>query len=379
MNPYQLIKKQYQKILEARRRAQACTSVPVSSELSFLSGAGKPLRFGVIGAGHVFDRWMHDIRMLPPDAEIDVRAVCSRDPDRIRDRAAALGIYTVYGSYEALLADPEIDAVYVATPNHLHAAHAVQALRAGKHVLCEKPVCVTSGELEDILSAAREEGLLFMEGMWMRTLPMIRRLQDAVSSGAIGQLRLIQTRCCNSNDPDAFPALYSPAQAGGAMMDVGCYALHFAQLFLPLPEARATFAAELAPSGVDRSSTVILSAGGILSMHCQSIGAAGGAHATLHGTEGSIEVPLFLFPEEFTLISKGGQRIRYHYALDRDRRPIGYAYEILHFADLIRSGSATPELIPHGDTRAVLQIMEQFRRSCGLLPAANARGVSDEQ
>lgn len=377
MDPMQFLKKQYQHFLDerSRRRMQTVQTVSVGSGFRFLPDPDRPLRFGVIGTGHVFDRWMHDLRLLPKDANINVRAVCSRDPDRIRDKAASFGIPLVYDSYEAMLADPQIDAVYVATPNHLHAAHSLQALRAGKHVLCEKPVCVTTDELTQVLNTARETGLLFMEGMWMRTLPMILRLQEVVASGAIGELRLIQTRCCNSNAPEQYPSLYSPAQAGGAMMDTGCYALHFARLFLPLTGSRTSFAAEYAPTGVDRSSTVTLSGGSILSMHYQSIGAAGGAQATLHGSEGSIEVPVFLFPEEFTLIPKSGQRTRYHYDLPKARRPIGYAYEILHFADLIRSGSTDPELIPHSDTIAVLQIMEQFR----LQTAANDKGVTDEQ
>lgn len=377
MTLYQLLKKQYQKHLEARtrRRMQTAENVPVGSGFHYLPAPDSPLRFGVIGTGHVFDRWMHDLCLLPADANITVRAVCSRDPDRIREKAASFGIPLVYDSYEAMLADSQIDAVYIATPNHLHAAHSIQALRAGKHVLCEKPVCVSTDELTGVLTAAREAGLLFMEGMWMRTLPMIRQLQAVVASGAVGELRLIQTRCCNSNDPEQYPALYSASQAGGAMMDTGCYALHFARLFLPLAGARASFAAEYAPTGVDRSSTVTLSDGKILSMHYQSIGAAGGAHATLHGSEGSIEVPVFLFPGEFTLVPKAGQPTRYHYDQPKDRRPIGYAYEILHFADQIRSGSTDPELIPHRDTSAVLLIMEQFR----LHTTANDKDVTDEQ
>jgi predicted dehydrogenase len=292
--------------------------------------------------------------------------VTARDPERIRGKAENFGIHTIYDSYESMLADPLIDAIYVATPNHLHSPHAVQALRAGKHVLCEKPVCVTKEELDLLLAVAQEEHLLFLEGMWMRTLPMIRQLQTVVSSGAIGKLRLIQTRCCNSNSPERYPALYDAAQAGGAMMDVGCYALHFAQLFHPLDHARLSFAADLAPTGVDRSSTVTIASEDIITTLCQSIGAAGGAYAILNGTEGSIEVPLFLSPEQFTVISANGKRTVYHYPVPKSRRPIGYAYEILHFADLIRSGNTTPNLIPHSDTSSVLNIMVQFRRSCGI-------------
>ena len=368
MNAYQMLKSQYQKLLEYRSRKylEKPIYIPVSSDMLFHARPEKPFRFGVIGTGHVFDRWMHDMRMLPAEAQISVHAVTARDPERIRGKAEKFGIRTIYNSYEAMLADPLIDAVYVATPNHLHSAHAVQALRAGKHVLCEKPVCVTAEELDLILTVAQEEHLLFLEGMWMRTLPMIHQLQTVVSSGTIGKLRLIQTRCCNSNSPELYPALYDAAQAGGAMMDVGCYALHFTQLFHPLDNAHLSFAADLAPTGVDRSSTVTIASEDILATLTQSIGAAGGAYAILNGTEGSIEVPLFLSPEQFTVISPNGKRTIYHYPVPRSRRPIGYAYEILHFADLIRSGNTTPNLIPHRDTSSVLNIMAQFRRSCGM-------------
>lgn len=368
MNVCQMLKRQYQKLLEyrSRKRLEKPDYIPVSSDMVFQARPEKPFRFGVIGTGHVFDRWMHDMRMLPAEAQICVHAVTARDPERIRGKAESFGVRTIYDSYESMLADPLIDAIYVATPNHLHASHAVQALRAGKHVLCEKPVCVTTAELDLILAVAQEEHLLFLEGMWMRTLPMIRRLQAVVSSGTIGKLRLIQTRCCNSNSPERYPALYDPAQAGGAMMDVGCYALHFAQLFHPLDNVRLSFAADLAPTGVDRSSSVTIASEDILVTLCQSIGAAGGAYAILSGTEGSIEVPLFLSPDQFTVISPCGKRTIYHYPVPRSRRPIGYAYEILHFADLVRSGSTTQNLIPHSDTGSVLNIMAQFRRSCGM-------------
>ena len=145
MNAYQMLKSQYQKLLEYRSRKylEKPIYIPVSSDMLFHARPEKPLRFGVIGTGHVFDRWMHDMRMLPAEAQISVHAVTARDPERIRGKAEKFGIRTIYNSYEAMLADPLIDAVYVATPNHLHSAHAVQALRAGKHVLCEKRVCVT--------------------------------------------------------------------------------------------------------------------------------------------------------------------------------------------------------------------------------------------
>lgn len=362
------LKKLYQKFLARKEtaRKQRGETIVVSSGLPSAEYPEKPVCFGVIGTGAVFDRWMHDLLLLPPAANIRVKGLAAGRSGKAEEKAAKYGIEMLYSSYEEMLRDPEINAVYVATPNHLHRVHAVQALRAGKNVLCEKPIAMNTRELREMLQAADEEGLFLMEGLWMRTLPMIQKLVKEVSRGEIGQVRAVETSCFNANSPENYPAMYSVEKGGGALMDVGCYGLHFARLFMPGQfELRQCFA--IPAEGVDLSSTAIIGDGNCLATVSQSIGAAGGARAALHGTKGSIEIPLFLFPDGFTLTREDGFKVYYRYDKDRKDRPIGYAYEILHFADCLRKGENQSEWVPAEETLLIAERMEQIRMECGII------------
>ena len=362
------VKRRWQRSLENKRRRLLEKPVPreIPDELGCEVPADRPLRFGVIGAGKVFDRWMKDLLRVPEACGISVAGLYDGAPELARAKAETFGIPRCFSSYQELLADPEIDAVYVATPNHLHAPHAIEALAAGKHVLCEKPIAQNPAELERMLETAAAHDVFLMEGMWMRTVPLIRLLQRLVSEGIIGPVGCLSADCCNRYDPAANPTLFSPEKGGGALMDVGCYALHFAHLFFPgVPELRA--AARPAETGVDLTSSAVLRFPEGIAVLTQSLGCTGGARAVLHGTKGWIEVPRYLdSPSEFTVHLQNQQPIRYRYALPREKRPIGYAYEIVHFADCLRRGERSCALIPTEETRLVAREMEEIRRQCGI-------------
>lgn len=324
-----------------------------------------PLCFGVIGTGHVFDRWMHDVQLLPASAGIHVKGAVAGHSDTAQKKAQKYGIGMVYPDYVTMLQDPDIQAIYVATPNHLHKTHVIQALQAGKHVLCEKPIAVNTDELREMFDAADAADRFLMEGLWMRTLPMIQELVKVVQSGEIGAIRYIDTSCCNSDDPEQYPSLFSAAKAGGALMDVGCYGLHFIRLLLN-GEPELSCQTLTANYNVDHTSSAMLRYENALAVVTQSIGAAGGAKAFLHGTRGSIEIPMFLSPEGFTVKTVNGYQTHYCYEKTKRDRPIGYAYEILHFAQCIHAGLRNSDLIPSSETFVVAQQMEQIRKKDGI-------------
>ena len=314
---YDSAKRQYQKHLEKRDAAEKERGKTVFVDDTLPTDA-TPLCFGVIGTGHVFDRWMHDVQLLPTSSAVRVKGVVAGRSDTAQKKAKQYGIPTVYPDYAAMLQDPEIQAVYVATPNHLHKEHVIQALQAGKHVLCEKPIAVNTAELQEMFDAADSADRLLMEGLWMRTLPMIRRLTSIIEAGEIGAVHYLETACCNSNNPENYPAMFSAEKAGGALMDVGCYGLHFVRLFLQ-GDPTLTSSALLADSGVDHTSSTVLRYADALAVVTQSIGAAGGAKAVLHGTAGSIEIPMFLSPEGFTVKALNGYQTHYRY--EKEKKP----------------------------------------------------------
>ncbi len=362
------VKKGYQKHLE--RSAQKKLDRPdiylIHDDLMCEATHSDPLHFGAIGAGKVFDRWMKDMLMIPDELNISVKGLYDSSAELMHKKSAEYGIPVCYDSYESMLSDPQIDAIYVATPNFLHAPNTIQALQAGKHVLCEKPIALNCTELDQMYRAAESHGVFLMEGMWMLTIPLMRLLSQLLTEGIIGDIRYLQADCCNNDSPTDYPALFSKEKGGGALMDVGCYALHIAHIAFAGQPAISS-AAALADSGIDLTSAIVLKYNSGIAVLAQSLGCVGGAHCAIHGTKGWIQIPRYLdSPSEFTVHASNGKRTVYRYPVPREQRPIGYAYEILAFADSIRSGRLSCPLIPKESTKNVAMEMEQIRRECGV-------------
>jgi xylose dehydrogenase (NAD/NADP) len=205
-----------------------------------------PVRWGIISTAAIN-------RLVIPPAQaseaIDLIAVASRDEARAREYAQQWGIERAYGSYEALLADPEVEAVYISLPNSLHCPWSIRALEAGKHVLCEKPLSRRAAEVEEAFAVAERTGRLLMEAFMYRHNPQTRELQRLVDEGAIGNLRLVRTAFSfTMGDPQNVRML--PDVDGGGLMDVGCYCVSGCRLLAGEPD-QAYGEQVVGPTGVD--------------------------------------------------------------------------------------------------------------------------------
>jgi predicted dehydrogenase len=187
------------------------------------------VRWGIVGAGRIANTFANDITLTQ---NATLYAIASRKLAPAQKFADAHDINTAYGSYAELFADPKVDAVYIATPHCYHKEHAIAALRAGKHVLCEKPVTLSLAELEEVISVAEQEQRYFMEGMWTYFLPVIHKAQQWINEGRIGTLRHVKAEF-------GYPLPYSPylreydnRLGGGCLMEMGIYPLAMAWLFL---------------------------------------------------------------------------------------------------------------------------------------------------
>jgi D-xylose 1-dehydrogenase (NADP+, D-xylono-1,5-lactone-forming) len=218
------------------------------------------VRYGFLTTAHINDALLEGIRLTPL---ADVVAVSSRDRARAEAYAGERGIARAHGGYEKLLADPDVDVVYIALPNALHVEWAIRALEAGKHVLCEKPLSTDPMEVARAFEAADRAGRLLMEGFMYRHQPQAKRLHELVRDGGIGELRLVRAQFSFALDRPA-DVRWDPDLGGGALLDVGCYCLNLIRYVAGEPEV--VYATRvLGERGVDvRFAAVMTFAGPVL-------------------------------------------------------------------------------------------------------------------
>jgi D-xylose 1-dehydrogenase (NADP+, D-xylono-1,5-lactone-forming) len=257
------------------------------------TGLRRPLRWGILGCARVA-RW----QVAPAFREVKhgtLRAIASRDPSTARDTAKALKIPVAHDSYRALLEDPEIDAVYIPLPNDLHQPWTLEALGAGKHVLCEKPFALNAGQAREMTNRAESRGLMVSEAFMWRHQPRTLALLRMVREGAIGELRLIRVSFSFPLTDD--PWRLDPARGGGALSDVGCYALNAARLFAGSEPAEVRSLSKMGTTGVELSITAELRfANGTLALIDASYEQPLRNASELVGSLGTIEVPDAFIP-----------------------------------------------------------------------------------
>ena len=222
----------------------------------------------------------------------EVMAIASRDVERARAVAAEQGIPTAHGSYEALLADPNVDAVYIPLPNHLHAEWAIAAARAGKHVLCEKPLAMTAADAERMIEAAAGAGVLLMEAFMYRLHPSWVAARELVASGRIGRLTAVQSWFSYYND-DASNIRNIRGFGGGALFDIGCYNVNLSRMLFGAEPRRVEASIVRDPaSGVDVLTSAVLEfEAGVATFTC-STRAEDDQRVHIYGTDGRIEIDI---------------------------------------------------------------------------------------
>ena len=229
----------------------------------------KPVVWGVLGTARIaLERVIAAMRQ---SESCDVRAIASRDAGRAAEAAEAMGIPLSCGTYEELLADPEIEAVYIPLPNHLHVEWSIRALEAGKHVLCEKPIACSADEVAPLVEARDRTGLLVEEAVMVRDHPQWSRVRALIDDGRIGALRSVQLGYSHFTD-DPENIRNRRAMGGGGLLDVGSYCCAIARLVFDSEPLRAVALLDRDPRfGIDRSTTALLQfPGGHSSFFCSS-------------------------------------------------------------------------------------------------------------
>ncbi|QUR67525.1 Gfo/Idh/MocA family protein [Mycobacterium spongiae] len=308
-----------------------------------MTGHGAPVRIGILGAANIAPAAV--IKPAAGHVEALVAAVAARDPSRAQAFATKHGIARVHDSYEALIADPALDAVYIPLPNGLHGEWTRAALAAGKHVLCEKPFTANAAEAAEIAELAAASDRVVMEAFHYRYHPLTLRIEQIIGSGELGTLQRVETAMCFPL-PKFSDIRYNYSLAGGATMDAGCYAVHMARLFGGESPEVVSAQAKTRDQQVDRAMTAELRfAGGHTGQVRCSMWSSDllNISARVVGDRGELRVLNPVVPQFFhrlTVRAARGKRV------ERFPRRPSYAYQLDAFAGAVLHGRAvttTPE------------------------------------
>ena len=324
---------------------------------------GPVLRWGVLAPGRIATEW---VGTLHANTDQRVVAVASRTLARAEEFAAAQGIPRAYGSYEQLVDDPSVEAVYIAAPHSEHRALALLAIAAGKHVLIEKPIAVNVAEAEEIVTAARAAGVFAMEAMWTRFLPQTSVVEQLIARGDLGEVLRVTGDFSVKFDVDPTSRAFDPALGGGALLDLGVYPVWFAHFVLGAPRS-VTATGSLAMTGVDAQSALILDyASAAQSVITTSMIVQAPVAATITGTLGRIEFPTeFIGPSSFTLTA-GEERTEWVEPTGF-RWGQGLCYQAVAVPQHIADGLTESPLHSLDDTLDIMAVLESARTQLGAL------------
>ncbi len=316
------------------------------------------LRWGILATGGIARSFTQDLL----DAGHTVAAVGSRAPGAAQAFATEFGIPRAHGSYEQLVADPDVDVIYVATPHPMHLDAALLAIAAGKHVLVEKPFTLTAAQATRIAAAAATAGVVAMEAMWTRFLPHMVQLRALIAAGAIGDVRTVIADHTQALPTDPSHRLQNPELGGGALLDLGIYPVSFAVDVLGLPTAVQAHAS-MTPTGVDRQTAMILEhEGGRQSvLHC-ALDTAGSNRAIVIGTQGAIELDrVWYTPTALTRYDRDWQ------VVERFEPEVSGRGMQFQAAELERRVSGErPSSLPIDESVAIMGVLDRVRSLIGL-------------
>jgi predicted dehydrogenase len=319
-----------------------------------------PVKWGILGTGKIAKRFMQ-AAFYVPDAQ--VVAVGSREQHTADQFGAQFGVPKRYGSYDALIGDPEVEIVYVATPHTLHAENTLAALQASKHVLCEKPFTVNAPQAEQVIQAARAAGKFVMDGMWTRCFPVVREIIRRIQTGELGEIRYLQADFGFRPEFNPTSRLFAPELGGGALLDVGVYPVALAFLVLGAPKQIVSHAT-LGATGVDELCSMLFRYdNGAQAVLSASLQVEMPKQANICGLQARIHLPApWWKPSEAYLVRNDGATEHLLYPYEGD----GLQFEIRHVHDCLRQGLTESPWMPLDETLAIMRVLDTLRAQWGV-------------
>jgi predicted dehydrogenase len=318
----------------------------------------RKVRWGIVSAGNIANTFASDAIHAPNAEVVAVAARRQVDACGFADRH---GIGKACEGYERLFADDDVDAVYVATPHTLHLPNSADALRAGKAVMCEKPLTTSAAECRALLSVANETGGYLMEAMWTWFLPAVRQAKAWVDAGRIGELLHVKADFGYPKRFDPEDRVFNAALAGGCLLDMGIYPIAIARLFIDQDPEDVHVISRHAPNGVDDDVSMLFDYGGRVATLATSFRSKLPNTAFVIGTEGYIEIPHFWSARECRLVVM-------HDVVDTfqdGRQGSGFEFQIESASADILAGRTQSAIVPHAASLAFQEDMDRVKAGFG--------------
>lgn len=317
------------------------------------------VHFAVLAAGGIAAKMSKAVSEL---SEVKRYAVASRSLEKAETFAKEWGYEKAYGSYEEMLADPEVEFVYVASPHSHHYEHAKMCIEAGKHVLVEKAFTVNAKQAEELIALAKEKKVLLVEAMWTRFMPARQIIDDLLAEGTIGKVMSITANL--GYDIKNKERLIKPELAGGALLDVGVYPIQFALMTVHSPLVKISSDAVLSPEGVDYCNSVTLTfENGVMAVLHSSMLGLTDREGVIYGENGSLRVHNINNCEGISVYDKQGQFVK---EVAVPPQINGYEYEVLACVEAIRNGELECREMSHKDTLQGMKILDTIRAQWGM-------------
>lgn len=314
-------------------------------------------KWAFIGTGSIVRKFLVGLKHVEGAV---AEVVLSRSQEKAESFAKELGINRGTKYYESILSDPAIKFIYIGTPHSTHLEYALKAFKAGKAVLCEKPVTMNTAELKMLLATAQENNVLFMEAVWTRFLPVMAKVRSWISDGLIGEIRMVEANFGFTVPWNPEGRLLNIHLGGGSLLDACMYPITFSQMvYQGKTPNKIQGLLQLGETHVDEKSHVILSFGNrgsaVLSaaLSCPMVN-----DGWIYGTLGKIHVPDFVFARHATLHVTGKYEEKYY----PDFESNGYNYEAEEMMRLLENGKIESDIMPWCDSLSCMEIMDEVRK-----------------
>lgn len=317
------------------------------------------LNLGIMGAGGIAGTMASTVSKM---AEVHCYAVASRTLEKAKAFGEKYGVEKCFGSYEEMLADENVDLVYVASPHSEHYENMKLCIKYRKPILCEKAFTANAAQAEEIFNLAKEAGVFVAEAMWIRYMPMYRTIKEVLDSGIIGEVRMVNANL--GYHIDHVERLVNPALAGGALLDLGVYTIHFASMILGTEIEKIDSSCDLTDTGVDKQESITIHyKNGSMAVLNASMCLMSDRIGGIFGTKGYAVVENINNFETLSVYNAQYQKVAYYEA---PAQITGYEYEVEACAKALEKGLLECPEMPQAETLRIMKIMDGLRKEWGV-------------